>query len=792
VIQKVSRLKNAGVFVDFGWSATLEEFKRFNLIYGWNRSGKTTLSRVFRALETKTLHDSLLASDFEVQHANGKIKKDEIAQSNLLVKVFNEDFVRENVFFDEADKTFNSVVYIGEEDVERIKKIKELAVKEEEEKGKFEAARTEAVAAVKAETDFREAVAKTVKTHLVSLGVNEKQSYHRGEVKKVIDDKGIDSFQKLTPEKQQELAAELTEKTKSSVSELTAPKFQKVFERKELKSLKELEEAIYTLFQETVVSKTIKRLQEDPDVNGWVNAGLQLVKLRKSDTCLFCEKKFEPDTISRLEGHFSREYSEFQSKLDTVKAIVDGVVSDLIFPNDLALYADLQKKMKEVQERASSLLANLLTWKGSLSGQILIKKAKPFEVLALSRTSPTFYEDLEVIVEEANGIIAEHNARVSGKDARRAENIEKLEGHLLADGIASEGYKGILEKMGKTKETETSRQNDFLAVQKEKAELEKASLNIGKAVDEMNVLISELFGGKELQIELDSVKKVYVLKRGTKLAKHLSQGERTAIAFCYFVIKIRERGLDGSKLLAFVDDPISSLDSGNIYHLFSLLQNYLGNVAQLFVSTHNFEFFNLMKEWLTNKSKADEKCGFYQVSNTGGGDKRVALLVPMNKSLKNFKSEYHFLFFLLNEFVKSEEPDLAEFYQIGNVARRFIEIYSGHAIPNTWDLRQKFNRLAEGKVSPVQRDKVYKVINDYSHAGKGTEGLELANKQEAKAAVKILLDVIKANDERHYDFLSTEVLPAPNPAAVAAAAHVPTIAAPAPPTAAATDDDIPF
>ncbi len=53
MITRIMKLKHFGIFHDFSWK-DIPEFKRFNLIYGWNRSGKTILSRVFSACEKKS------------------------------------------------------------------------------------------------------------------------------------------------------------------------------------------------------------------------------------------------------------------------------------------------------------------------------------------------------------------------------------------------------------------------------------------------------------------------------------------------------------------------------------------------------------------------------------------------------------------------------------------------------------------------------------------------------------------------------------------------------------------
>ena len=53
MITRISKIHGHRIFGDFSWPANLPEFGRFNLIYGWNASGKTTLSNLLRFLEKK-------------------------------------------------------------------------------------------------------------------------------------------------------------------------------------------------------------------------------------------------------------------------------------------------------------------------------------------------------------------------------------------------------------------------------------------------------------------------------------------------------------------------------------------------------------------------------------------------------------------------------------------------------------------------------------------------------------------------------------------------------------------
>ena len=73
-IKKVRKIKDYRVFRDFSWPASLPEFKDFNLVYGWNGSGKTILSNIFRDIERN--HVSVEGSDFHIETENGIIKSE--------------------------------------------------------------------------------------------------------------------------------------------------------------------------------------------------------------------------------------------------------------------------------------------------------------------------------------------------------------------------------------------------------------------------------------------------------------------------------------------------------------------------------------------------------------------------------------------------------------------------------------------------------------------------------------------------------------------------------------------
>ena len=66
MIVKVKKIKDCPSFVDFKPEADLPDFKKYNLIYGWNGSGKTCFSRVLRSFElTVKKKDSHILEEYD-------------------------------------------------------------------------------------------------------------------------------------------------------------------------------------------------------------------------------------------------------------------------------------------------------------------------------------------------------------------------------------------------------------------------------------------------------------------------------------------------------------------------------------------------------------------------------------------------------------------------------------------------------------------------------------------------------------------------------------------------------
>ena len=125
-------IPNFGSFSQFNWKASVKEkgsvseFKRLNILFGRNYSGKTTLSRVFRSFEVGEPPDNYRNPDFEITTYNQTLTQQDIGSHPLNIRVYNTDFVNENLSFltDSIEGEVKPFAIIGSENREIEEQIK--------------------------------------------------------------------------------------------------------------------------------------------------------------------------------------------------------------------------------------------------------------------------------------------------------------------------------------------------------------------------------------------------------------------------------------------------------------------------------------------------------------------------------------------------------------------------------------------------------------------------------------------------------------------------------------------
>ena len=779
MITKITKLKNYGIFHDFSWNKDIPEFKRFNLIYGWNRSGKTLLSRIFTACEKKsTAFKEYPKKDrvdgiFEIKTDTYlTIKSWDIANCNLPVKVFNQDFIDENISFDPSILS-NPIVYVSEKDIESKKKLEDLKIDNEKLIEDFNSAQKEKTKSETAEEKFCIASAQNIKTTVGSLKMRDKYyDYNKSSLKATLNNFGIDNFTKFSDEDFDKY--KITINSEAEKEQTTFPKYELNFfyDGQNISSFDAIFNILNQLLSKKVISETLKRLENDQDLNAWVKQGYDLHKKKEEiKKCLFCKKPLDDGFLDSLSKHFSKDYENLQSNTKTFISKLEILKKEKITKENSELYFDLQSDYHKQAKNLNDLMENLNEWIDETIKKLQEKFKNPLSVVNPPDKPEDFKNNYDEIIKELNEIIQQHNEKVDNHDEEVKLTKQTLELHLIAVAIEEQNYKKTKQDLEDSIEAEKKAKGK-LDTNNEKIEvLERKTSDIADAVQKINQHLKEFFGREEIQLELDASKKGYIIRREGKPANNLSEGEKTAIAFSYFIVKAQEKEFRIKEGIIFIDDPISSFDSNFIYHCFSVIKNYFEDAGQLFITTHNFELFNLVKGWFLRKDKKveiynkDKKgserkivpCEFHMIENFIKDNKRHAQLKQLEKTLLKFNSEYHFLFARLNNFVNDSSPKYADFYTIGNIARRFLEIFTNFKIPTTGDLASKIGQLDTKKISEIEKDKVYKLIQEFSHGSDPTSTIEHKDKTESHEAIKVLLNIVAESDPKHYELLKKNI-----------------------------------
>ena len=122
-----------GLYKNYYWNAEIgnnETFRRLNIIYGRNYSGKTTLSRMFKCVEDSCLHKNYNGCDFSITLSDGTVLTNLQLRSNYKVRVYNTDFINENLnWLQNDDGTIKPFTILGAKKVEGEKQRKEIELR---------------------------------------------------------------------------------------------------------------------------------------------------------------------------------------------------------------------------------------------------------------------------------------------------------------------------------------------------------------------------------------------------------------------------------------------------------------------------------------------------------------------------------------------------------------------------------------------------------------------------------------------------------------------------------------
>ncbi|HLO96293.1 MAG TPA: AAA family ATPase [Burkholderiaceae bacterium] len=765
-IAKLSKVRGHRIFRDFYWPAQgLDEFGRFNLIYGWNGSGKTTLSNLFRHLQERL---ALTEGEVSFQIDDRQVTGKDLAVATLPeVRVFNRDSVARAVF-ESHQPRLPPVFYFGEESAEKQKEI-ELHRKELEAIAKAGGKLEKQIADARTQLEkISQDKARAIKLLLTSSGGGEFNNFNAGNFKA-----GMLSFSNrdVLPE-----SLDATERER-----LIGLKGGEAMAALELPSLVwpnllDITTRTKKALGMSVVSTAITELADDPALSSWVAEGLPLHRGDPASAdCKFCGSPLRPERIQALEAHFNTGYRNFMFALDRLEADVRQATqfaTSLRVPQAEALYPGLRAGFESALRSLRASFYTTEQWLAVIGRALAAKRGEPFRELELAQflaatKDPVDPGLLAQILSAISGVAA--TATQLGAKAKLAELVATVEAHnkqtasyaeirrdaqrRLADdellqawpewkqkNAELEGLRAALEKVAK--------QSDEL--KSKIAGLEREILEHRRPAEELTDEVASYLGRRELSFEVQD--NGYSIRRDGQVALNLSEGERTAIAFLYFLKSLRDKDFDLTNGIVVIDDPVSSLDANSLFSAFGHMQAGIKGVGQLFVLTHNFSFFRLVKNWLHHLPKElKRECRHYMVRAMPSGGARAARLQELDPLLRDYESEYHYLFKrVFEEANKAPQADLSSYYEHPNLARRLLESFLAFRLPG--DQGKSFHqRLDLVDVDAAVRSRIYRFLNAYSHSDRIAEpDHDLSLLSEAPVVMADVLGVIQRMDEPHF------------------------------------------
>lgn len=773
-----------GLFNNYAWDIAIqnETFKKLNIIYGRNYSGKTTLARMFKCVEDAVMHRDYQQCQFKVTLDNGQ----QITNNNLSdfarhykIRVYNTDFVRENLgWLHRDDGTIKPFTILGAANVELEKQIEEIVEKLgsiEDNKGLiFELATEEASLADlrkknnnkgnELEDKLRKRAADHIKvTDTLFIATTAKKTYTITDIKLDIDTIGDTPNDYILDTVATEILLKLLkEMSMDDVNPLPAskPKFAEY-----------AQDCENILQQKITPSKPIIELINDSLLQEWVRQGIDKHRDKRT-ACGFCGNPLGDELWDKLDQHFSKESEELRakikSKIDELEIAKKGLSSFMNLKRDQfygTLQSDFDSAVKLWGVASNVYMENI----ERLISELKARQNDIFKERSLPELTDAS-DSLVIAIKAFNDVLTNHNRKTStlGKDQDIAR--KKLRLAHIAQFVTDIDYKNVLaavevedSRLNLISDSMKSKREEIIRLQDEKRRLEAQAKDESKGAELVNQHLSHYFGHNELKLvaegEQPNIK--FSIHRDGSPANNLSEGECSLISFCYYVAKIEDElkdEVESNKLIIYIDDPISSLDSNHIFFMFSLIENVIAKpkkYGQLFISTHNMEFLKYLKK-LTGMQKNNAKNHRHFMIQRYSKDNTWLVMAP--DYLKNYITEFNFLFDQIYQCSRGDRQFISDYlqYSFGNNMRKFLESYTFYRYP-THHLSLE-DRLRKFFNDGVTYSLVNRVINEYSHMeDQFDRGMQPVDIDEITKVSSAVIERIRTVDPDQFEALMDSV-----------------------------------
>ncbi|MCQ2931965.1 AAA family ATPase [Helicobacter pylori] len=675
----------------------MSEFKDYNVIFGNNGCGKTSLTRAFELLIPKNKHIEKYRTistaespsiEFECKDESYKIEPNSnVKEPSFKVEIYNSDFLHNNAPFNSEFglKKLDDGVIILEgsvlgEETKEINQLKNCREKVEKRQKKIKDENSTETLSAKQESAIKkcdeeiEKIRKEVTSKTIQITLDEIKINNICEVSK---DKFKVQEDALTNLKKD--FDELNEAMKEfdDLKEMELPK--------DYQTIKDKLEFLFSFDIDKEAGQVSEEIKEHISKVGreFIEKGIELQKEMPDNACPFCTQEITNNIIQAYTSYFNKRIEQFnQDSLEvsgTLKKILDQWNIKEILQSFEKFKPFMKKDFSKNKESLEKALEQIKV--------LLEKLQKEVDKKEGAKNKEKFQEidkELLEIQENIQQCVGE-TGKILNQKKEQKKKLEKLKTELKEVRIKKAKHDSYdwqkIKKEAEIKLSILNRGHERLNCLLEKIDNKLKKLNEQKRPD-IEAINSYL---KALNLPKYSLDKDYriVLNsdalENSKAEMVLSDGEKTTLAFAYFLARLKSfyKKEDLKNLVVVIDDPISSLDEQRIYNTSYIVakinQELAGEAlkdedkAQVFVLTHNHTFMARLINMVGKHA-----CYFQLERNQS-----QLKIVCKNEVVGYFDTFYLLLFREVYAFAKKEkvQDNCNEAINYGNKVRILLESF---------------------------------------------------------------------------------------------------------------------
>lgn len=350
--------------------------------------------------------------------------------------------------------------------------------------------------------------------------------------------------------------------------------------------------------------KTIQEnfLEKIKSNQGFIRQGLSLTKDGK---CPYCEQPLDNakeligaynDFFDATQEEVSRRLTGYKSQFESLESSLSALVSSSV--KCVKQFNDLKGYFPSTKDIA---ISPIVLPEGLADTIALCKNAIQSKITDISQTELDVSTPFALVLQgltAVNSQIAVFNAEIKKVNTAKASSTEELKN--IKNGLCNATFNDII-ALNKTDIDKYNANRARIKVATEELQTLQAKKPCKELVYTTFCGLIKMYFGDKYSVEEDTFKLKLNAQSIDKPVLVLSDGEKSIVAFCYYLAnthsKISDKA-DYDRLVFVIDDPISSMDFNYVYETANVIKNLDkiidGKKPKFIILTHNAEFMNIL------------------------------------------------------------------------------------------------------------------------------------------------------------------------------------------------------